>query len=125
MCTSQRSLENLTQEGKNSTSKAAATPLVQNLALSLLPTEVQQATNTAPFPGQYQVQPVNPSLPWWAWGLHPCPGIKTGTCGRKGHSISSIQDHQPVPMISQLSSLIATLQQQHREHHIALQLHIL
>ena len=51
----QRKLRKTGSGVKISTSKAAAAPLVQNPALSTLPPGVQQATNTAPFPGQYKV----------------------------------------------------------------------
>ena len=108
---------------KNFNSKEGAASLVQNPALSVLPSGVQQATNTAPYPGQYQVPPANQFSLWWAWGPLPLP--RTGTCGKKDHFISCSPDNQPVYMTLLLSSLAATLQQQCRDLNRAKQLHLL
>ena len=110
---------------KNSTSKVAATPLVQNPASPVLPPGVQQETNTALFPGQYQVQPPNLFAPWWAWGPLNLPWYQNWNMWETCHSISSTQDQKPVLRIPWLSSLAATLWQQHNDRHIALQLQIL
>ena len=109
-------------KSKNFTSKVAATLLVKDSVSSVFSSRVHQATNTAPFPRQYQVPSAYQSAPWWTWGPYPHPGIKTGTCGRRDHSTSYSQDHQPVVMIHLPSSLAVTLQHQHKALFKALQI---
>ena len=58
--------------------------MVCNSASSALPPGVQQATNTAPFLRQYQVQLTNKSAPWWAWGPLPPPWYQDWNMWQKG-----------------------------------------
>ena len=125
MCTSQRSLVNLIQRGKT------LVPRQQQHHWC----EIQPCLYSHPgcsrqpilhhFPGSIRYNQQISLCLGGSGGLHPCPGIKTGTCGRKGHSISSSQVHIQVPKIPQPFSLAVTLQQQNRKQLIALQLCIL
>ena len=90
---------------KNSTSKAAAAPLVQNPASPVLPLGCSRQPilhhflDSIRYNWQISLHLGGP------WGLCSHPGTKTGTCGRRSHSINYSQDHQPVPIIPQLSNL--------------------
>ena len=82
---------------KNFNSKEGAAPLVQNPASSVLPSGVQQATNTASYPRQYQVPPANQSPPWWAWGPPPLPWYQNWDMWQKG-SFHQLQSRPPTSL---------------------------
>ena len=108
---------------KNHNSKGGTAPSVQNPASTVLPSRVQQATNTAPYPRQYQVTPASHSLPWWAWGPPPSPWYQNWDMWQKGsfHQMlsappTSMQDpsrfqfgnHTSAPVQKTLASPTAT-----------------
>ena len=76
-------------------------------------------------PGSIRYHQLISPLPGGLWGPHPCPGIRTGTCGKRNHSISYSLDHPPVYVTLPLSSLVVTLQHQCRDLHPPQQLCLL